>query len=185
MASSGYTVITFVANEQPTTAKWNLIGSNDASFNNGNGFEDDIIINRHIADLAVKGENIDFADIVKYFSNIQGQITYANVANFSNYYDMTGASYSITPTRNVMFIAYIQARYGNGSGNRGLRITQNGTVISREISQNLNASGHTLSGLTLGTIASGVATTLKAQMASAAANEIIYSAEFSVLVLPR
>lgn len=49
MSSSGYTAITFVANEQPTTAKWNLIGSNDASFNNGNGFEDDIILNRHIA----------------------------------------------------------------------------------------------------------------------------------------
>lgn len=48
MSSSGYTAITFVANEQPTTAKWNLIGSNDASFNNGNGFEDGIIVNRHI-----------------------------------------------------------------------------------------------------------------------------------------
>lgn len=59
MSSSGYTAITFVANEQPTTAKWNLIGSNDASFNNGNGFEDGIIINRHIADDAVKGNNLD------------------------------------------------------------------------------------------------------------------------------
>lgn len=49
MASSGYTAITFVANEQPTTAKWNLIGSNDASFNSGNGFEDGIIIARHLA----------------------------------------------------------------------------------------------------------------------------------------
>lgn len=185
MASSGYTVITFVANEQPTTAKWNLIGSNDASFNNGNGFEDDIIINRHIADLAVEGDNIDFTDIVKHFTDIRGQITYANVANFNNYYDMTGASYSITPSRNVMFIAFIQARYGNGTDNRGLRITQNGTVISREISQNLNGNGATLVGITMGTIASGVATTLKAQMASSAANEIIYSAEFSVLVLPR
>lgn len=49
MASSGYTAITFVADEQPTTAKWNLIGSNDASFNNGNGFEDGIIVARHYA----------------------------------------------------------------------------------------------------------------------------------------
>jgi hypothetical protein len=53
MASSGYTAITFIANEQPTTAKWNLIGSNDASFNNGNGFEDGIIVNRHYADASI------------------------------------------------------------------------------------------------------------------------------------
>lgn len=63
MPSSGYTAITFVANEQPTTAKWNLIGSNDASFNNGNGFEDGIIVNRHVAAGAVKGANLNLADI--------------------------------------------------------------------------------------------------------------------------
>lgn len=62
MASSGYTVITFVANEQPTTAKWNLIGSNDASFNNGNGFEDGIIVNRHLASGAVKIGNMDYTN---------------------------------------------------------------------------------------------------------------------------
>lgn len=49
MPSSGYTSITFVANEQPTTAKWNLVGSNDASFNNGNGFNDGVIVTRHLA----------------------------------------------------------------------------------------------------------------------------------------
>lgn len=49
MASSGYTAITFVANEQPTTAKWNLIGSNDSSFNLGTGLEDSVILARHIA----------------------------------------------------------------------------------------------------------------------------------------
>lgn len=58
MASSGYTAITFTANEQPTTAKWNLIGSNDASFNNGNGFEDNIIITRHIADQNVTAQKL-------------------------------------------------------------------------------------------------------------------------------
>ena len=48
MASSGYTAITFIANEQPTTAKWNLIGSNDSSFNLGTGLEDDVIGSRQI-----------------------------------------------------------------------------------------------------------------------------------------
>src|SRR6185312_5595708 len=49
MPSSGYTAISFTAGEQPTTAKWNLVGSNDASFNNGNGFNDNILITRHFA----------------------------------------------------------------------------------------------------------------------------------------
>lgn len=49
MPSSGYASITFTAGEQPTTAKWNLIGSNDASFNTGTGFNDNILITRHFA----------------------------------------------------------------------------------------------------------------------------------------
>lgn len=63
MASSGYTAITFVANEQPTTAKWNLIGSNDASFNNGNGLEDNAIIKRHIAAGAIDKTKLDWDSI--------------------------------------------------------------------------------------------------------------------------
>ncbi len=58
MASSGYTAITFVANEQPTTAKWNLIGSNDSSFNLGTGLEDGVILNRHLAVNAVGGNQL-------------------------------------------------------------------------------------------------------------------------------
>lgn len=53
MPSSGYTAISFVANEQPTTAKWNLIGSNDSSFNLGTGLEDNTIITRHIANVNI------------------------------------------------------------------------------------------------------------------------------------
>jgi len=64
MASSGYTAITFVANEQPTTAKWNLIGSNDSSFNLGTGLEDGVIGNRQIAASAIKNTAIDTADFL-------------------------------------------------------------------------------------------------------------------------
>lgn len=49
MPSSGYVADTFIAGEQPTTAKWNELWGNDASFNNGNGFNDGIIAARHIA----------------------------------------------------------------------------------------------------------------------------------------
>lgn len=45
-----YSADTFVADEQPTTAKWNKLWSNDASFNDGTGIADDVILSRHIND---------------------------------------------------------------------------------------------------------------------------------------
>lgn len=44
----GYTAQTFVADEQPTTAKWNLLWANDASFNDGTGIANDAILSSHI-----------------------------------------------------------------------------------------------------------------------------------------
>ena len=49
MASSGYQAWSVVAGETPTTTKWNLLGSNDASFNTGLGFNDGVIVTRHLA----------------------------------------------------------------------------------------------------------------------------------------
>jgi hypothetical protein len=48
MPSSGYTAWSVAFGDQPTTAKWNQLGTNDASFNNGNGLEDRTILTRHI-----------------------------------------------------------------------------------------------------------------------------------------
>lgn len=49
MSASGYTAWSVTAGEIPTTAYWNILGSNDASFNNGNGINDSAIVTRHIA----------------------------------------------------------------------------------------------------------------------------------------
>lgn len=65
MASSGYAAWSVVADEQPTAAKWNILGSNDASFNNGNGFEDNIIVNRHVANAAITSNEFKPTVIVK------------------------------------------------------------------------------------------------------------------------
>lgn len=46
-----YSADTFVADEQPTTAKWNKLWTNDASFNDGTGIADDAILARHILGL--------------------------------------------------------------------------------------------------------------------------------------
>jgi hypothetical protein len=48
MASQNYAAWSVVAGEQPTTAKWNILGTNDGSFNSGLGFNDGIINARHL-----------------------------------------------------------------------------------------------------------------------------------------
>ncbi|MFA5937324.1 MAG: hypothetical protein WC822_05640 [Candidatus Paceibacterota bacterium] len=47
-----------VFGEQPSASKWNILGTNDASFNDGSGIADDAIINRHLADDSVTGNNL-------------------------------------------------------------------------------------------------------------------------------
>ena len=48
-----YSADTFVADEQPTTAKWNKLWSNDASFNDGTGIADAALIARHYSSASI------------------------------------------------------------------------------------------------------------------------------------
>lgn len=86
MASSGYTAITFIANEQPTTAKWNLIGSNDASFNTMAGMEDNVLALRHIPDALITP--LKMATHVKI-----GTISGASVLNTTGNKNITGVGF--------------------------------------------------------------------------------------------
>jgi hypothetical protein len=51
-----YNTVTFVAFEQPTAAKMNLLGENDAGFRDGTNISNDVIQARHI-DWATTGAN--------------------------------------------------------------------------------------------------------------------------------
>ena len=50
-----YSADTFVADEQPTTAKWNKLWTNDASFNDGTGILADAILATHRSQVAKVG----------------------------------------------------------------------------------------------------------------------------------
>ena len=52
MSSSGYIPWAVTAGEVPTTAYWNILGSNDASFNSGTGFNDGAVAARHLSSSA-------------------------------------------------------------------------------------------------------------------------------------
>lgn len=43
-----------VFGEQPSAAKWNILGSNDASFNDGTGFGDNIVLSRNLAPVLIQ-----------------------------------------------------------------------------------------------------------------------------------
>jgi len=53
-----YQTWSVVFGEQPTAAKWNILGTNDAAMNDGGGLGDDIIVNRHIGTNAVSGDQL-------------------------------------------------------------------------------------------------------------------------------
>lgn len=54
-----YVAWSVVFGEQPTAAKWNILGENDASFHDGTGIDDDAILNRHLAAGAVEFAQLD------------------------------------------------------------------------------------------------------------------------------
>lgn len=77
MPSSGYVTWSVVFGEQPTATKWNELGTNDASFNNGNGFNDSILIERHFADSAVTSRK----RLMSADSAVYGQSTTLNAGD--------------------------------------------------------------------------------------------------------
>lgn len=53
-----YTAWSVVFGEQPTAAKWNQLGANDAGFKDGTNFDDSIIDSRHYVDNSIDAEHL-------------------------------------------------------------------------------------------------------------------------------
>lgn len=128
MPSSGYTAITFVANEQPTTAKWNLIGSNDSSFNLGTGLEDGVLIARHFANNAVPGNAIAANAI--YLGRTQIQAT---VNLNTSYADLISVTVTVPAgSRGVWLVMGAPQMQGSAGTERAeLRFMEGSTIFQR------------------------------------------------------
>lgn len=59
-----YQVWSVVFGEQPSASKWNILGSNDASFADGTGIGNGVIINRHIGAAEIDLDQLDVGDII-------------------------------------------------------------------------------------------------------------------------
>lgn len=153
MPSSGYTANTFVANEQPSTAKWNQLWGNDASFNNGNGFNDNILITRH---FATSGLQLPDKTLNPYKFRVYKGSTFASANNSqavvlfdTKTYD-TGSNVDVSTNKGrftapVAGFYYFNARIGssgaNGSATRAFAmIYKNGSEVSRGLDNLYSAS---------------------------------------------
>lgn len=96
-----YQVWSVVFGEQPSASKWNILGSNDASFNDGTGIGDNAIINRHLGDDAVtmrefhnpytfrayksSAQNTTLDAFAKVLFNVESFDSNSNYDNATNY----------------------------------------------------------------------------------------------------
>lgn len=67
-----YTALTFVGGEVLTATKMNLLGANDAGFNDGTALADSIILPRHISAAAVTANKVDFTSFPRFFAYATG-----------------------------------------------------------------------------------------------------------------
>jgi len=152
-----YSADTFVADEQPTTAKWNKLWSNDASFNDGTGIADDAIIARHIS--AFDKSNLSNGDSNPYKFAVRrnaaantGNGSFAKVSFDTEIYDTNNNFASGTYTAPVDGYYLLMAGLAAGSTATNQRVIlslyKNGseerrisTVWSSAGSQNLGPSG--------------------------------------------
>ena len=70
-----YSADTFVADEQPTTAKWNKLWANDASFNDGTGIASNAITYAKLASTIFSGRLASYTNT----GTAGGTITWANL----------------------------------------------------------------------------------------------------------
>lgn len=132
-----YQVWSVVFGEQPSASKWNILGTNDAGFNDGTAIGDDAIITRHIADEAVLGEQLGIPIAFSAYQSSAQAITtatptkinlqseeydtgsdfdsatnYRFVAPYDGIYHFAGAIGIGSPASGVLLQAYL---YKNGS----------------------------------------------------------------------
>lgn len=134
-----YSADTFVADEQPTTAKWNKLWSNDASFNDGSGIGDDTIDSRHYVAGSIDYEHLG-TDIGAYQE--LADVTLGSAGD-------TIASGTITAKTFLIILFYVIAT--GGTVNNRMRFNgDSGSNYSERSASNGGADATAVSQTTIG-----------------------------------
>jgi len=140
MPSSGYAIWSVVADEQPTAAKWNILGSNDASFNNGNGLEDSVILNRQVAaGFVVQADQANFSAVATGTGTIPYDNTTPQITEGTEF--MTLLYTPKSTTNKVIVEASAMLGVSNTNGNPTLAIFQNAVVDALAATTTFEAIG--------------------------------------------
>lgn len=119
-----YTAWSVVFGEQPTAAKWNQLGQNDAGFKDGTNIDDNAIIARHINNGSVDANKLLLGADAEYAA---GTVSTTS----TSYVDLSGGpAVDVTIGVNgVLFVAW-SAQLSSGSGNVSFRLSGANTMIS-------------------------------------------------------
>ena len=128
-----YTALTFVGGEVLTATKMNLLGANDAGFNDGTALADSIILPRHISTGAVTASKVDFATFGSTYNSSNTIISVSNSATILN---------TVTnPTSGVYFVIgqYQVSGGGVATINPQATISVTGSItLNTVVSSNIN-----------------------------------------------
>lgn len=139
-----YTAWSVVFGEQPTAAKWNQLGANDAGFKDGTNIDDDAILARHLANQIVAPANLNLDG--KY-----GEVLTAQATTSSTFTNLATVGPSITVNvgpNGILLIGCSAAVSNDTTGNGGamaLDITGANTIAA---DQSLTGFGITYNGAT-------------------------------------
>ena len=92
-----YAAFSVVFGEQPSAAKWNILGTNDASFNDGTGIATNAITAEKLATSAI---TLGYASATTVFSSTPGAGVYADVTSLTTTVTVPAGS------RNIEILAF-------------------------------------------------------------------------------
>jgi hypothetical protein len=148
-----YTAWSVIFGEQPSAAKWNLLGSNDAAFNNGGG-----VLTAGLADFAVTGQKLATnAVLANKLATDSITLGYAeattNQSGITTVVDITGASVAVTiPAggRRIIIIGYLPS-WGSDTANArgGFAIKEGATTLRESLQTMPTGAGTSYPGLVI------------------------------------
>jgi len=117
-----YTLWSVVYGEQPTAAKWNQLGANDAGFKDGTNIDNLAILTRHLAASAVTAPKIDATTLeATRVRTVGGEDTFTTGAYKSS---------SITLLANVTYLIIAEVLWhSTGGGNKAISLRFNGSSL--------------------------------------------------------
>lgn len=122
-----YQAWSVVFGEQPSASKWNILGTNDASFNDGTGIGDDTIDSRHYVTNSIDGEHLATNAIYLGKTTITATVTHTTT-------ETTIASLAVTVPaggRSVLLMISCPQLQGTAGDRAIVKFKESTTILQR------------------------------------------------------